>query len=300
MKRFFYLSTLVLFISLQFAQISVGNKTIDFLDEWDFDEYFRWNNKTPIIELIYGQNSFKHNSFNGKFSKNGSINLKLGYKKYNEYDEHPYLVELSENFFHITNSKNDLLLNSNKNHNYNIESWLIGFGNRKGMGYNLGLIKIIPYTQSSYNLIMLKRDVYPMSNQVMITPSQIENDNKIIDRFGERARFTQQYASGIKIGLGEYISVNANYEVNTVYPRILTWKMLGSYTIQGISFGFLNSFLDEIEDSTPEVSPVVNIILKSALNYTFYQLRKEKMNWPFHSENPLNYDAFNIGLTFNF
>jgi len=300
MKRFFYLFIFVLLTSVHFSQINIGNKTIDFLDEWDFDEYFRWKNKTPIIELNYGQNSFKHNSFNGKFSKNGLINLKLGYKKYNDYDEHPYLVELSENFFHITNSKNDFLLNSNKNHNYSIESWLIGFGNRKGLGYDLGVAKIIPFTQSSYNLIVLKRNDYPKNNQVMLTSSQIDSDNNIIDRFGEKARFTHQYASGLKVGLGEYISLNANYEVNTVYPRILTWKMLGSYTIQGISFGFLNSFLDEIEESSPEVSPVINVILKSALNYTFYQLRKEKMNWPFNSENPLTYDGFNVGFTFNF
>jgi hypothetical protein len=53
-------------------------------------------------------------------------------------------------------------------------------------------------------------------------------------------------------------------------------------------------------DSSPYAGPVVGFILKSALSYGIYELRQEKMNWPFSSAAPLSYDQVKFGMTFNF
>jgi hypothetical protein len=62
----------------------------------------------------------------------------------------------------------------------------------------------------------------------------------------------------------------------------------------------LDKFIDEIFESSPSAAPVVNFMLKSALTYGMYELRKDKMNWPFNSDSPLTYDQFKFGLTFIF
>jgi hypothetical protein len=53
-------------------------------------------------------------------------------------------------------------------------------------------------------------------------------------------------------------------------------------------------------DVSPAAAPIVNFVLKNGLSYGMYQLRKEKMNYPFESEAPILNDTFKIGVTFIF
>ncbi len=53
----------------------------------------------------------------------------------------------------------------------------------------------------------------------------------------------------------------------------------------------------EVFESSPAAGPIVNFLLKNALAYGFYELRQEKMNWPFNSEAPIAYDQFKFGVT---
>ena len=62
----------------------------------------------------------------------------------------------------------------------------------------------------------------------------------------------------------------------------------------------LDQFIDEIGESSPYAVPVVNFFLKNGLSYAVYELRKDKMNWPFDSAPPLCIDSFKFGLTFVF
>ncbi|HSP87628.1 MAG TPA: hypothetical protein VLN45_05810, partial [Ignavibacteriaceae bacterium] len=62
----------------------------------------------------------------------------------------------------------------------------------------------------------------------------------------------------------------------------------------------LDSFVDEIMDSSPYAAPIVGFVLKCALSYGVYELRQDKMNWPFKSAAPLAYDQFKFGMTFTF
>ena len=58
--------------------------------------------------------------------------------------------------------------------------------------------------------------------------------------------------------------------------------------------------INKIFKSSPAAGPVVNFLLKNALAYGIYELRKDKMNWPFKSEAPITYDQFKFGVTFVF
>ncbi|MGE5847186.1 MAG: hypothetical protein ACM34O_10705, partial [Ignavibacteria bacterium] len=103
-----------------------------------------------------------------------------------------------------------------------------------------------------------------------------------------------------KIKVLPVLTLEAGYERSIIFPRHLFWKWLGSAGIELIGQWALDEFIDNIMDSSPYAAPVVNFVLKNALAYGIYELRQEKMNWPFNSAAPLAYDQFKFGVTFVF
>ena len=97
-----------------------------------------------------------------------------------------------------------------------------------------------------------------------------------------------------------YVELNASYERSIVFRRHLFWKWLGSALIETAGQVAVDKFVDEIMDSTPCAGPIVSFVLKNALAYGAYELRMQKMNWPFKSEPPLSYDQFKVGINFVF
>jgi hypothetical protein len=53
-------------------------------------------------------------------------------------------------------------------------------------------------------------------------------------------------------------------------------------------------------DRSPYAGPIVHFVLKNALSYGFYELRKKHMNWPVQTVAPLMYENYKVGLTFAF
>ena len=78
------------------------------------------------------------------------------------------------------------------------------------------------------------------------------------------------------------------------------WKQTGSFFIEGMGVVAIDYFVEEISNSSPVAGPIVNFILKNGFSYAYYQLKRNKMNWPFESETPLTYEAVKIGLKFTF
>ena len=93
---------------------------------------------------------------------------------------------------------------------------------------------------------------------------------------------------------------DAGYERSIVFQRHLFWKWAGSAIIEAAAQGLLDGFISEVFESTPAAGPIVNFLLKNALAYGIYELRQDKMNWPFSSEAPIAYDQFKFGVTFVF
>jgi hypothetical protein len=74
------------------------------------------------------------------------------------------------------------------------------------------------------------------------------------------------------------------------------------YIEGGLRFGTSadDYFIKEIFYASPSAGPIVYFLLKNALSYGIYELRQEKMNWPFSSAPPLSFDSFRFGLMFTF
>ena len=122
----------------------------------------------------------------------------------------------------------------------------------------------------------------------------------MLDRFEDGVRFGTSSEGGLKIVATSLVTLEVGYERTVVFERHLFWKWAGSGIIEAASQGLLDVFIKEIMKSSPAAGPVVYFVLKSALGYGIYELRQDKMNWPFKSSAPLSFDSFKFGLTFTF
>jgi hypothetical protein len=105
---------------------------------------------------------------------------------------------------------------------------------------------------------------------------------------------------GLKIQATRLIVLEAGYERAVVFERHLFWKWAGSGIIELAANGLLDVFIKEIFKSSPAAGPIVFAVLKSALGYGIYELRQDKMNWPFTSASPIAFDNIKFGVTFIF
>lgn len=126
------------------------------------------------------------------------------------------------------------------------------------------------------------------------------NNERIKQLYDEAFRFGTSSEAGVRIQPIKLIIFEAGYERAIVFERHLFWKWAGSGIIEVAANGLLDVFIKEIFKSTPAAGPIVFFVLKSALNYGIYELRQDKMNWPFSSAPPVAFDNVKFGVTFTF
>ena len=244
----------------------------------------------PTIELNYGGSQMHLKSITNKFAKPGLLELKLGYTTDKSYNGSDYVSKYNFNFFHISNFTTNLSGNQNSP-DLITNSWRFGLGWASGFGYDLGNgFEITPYCQSSFDWTMVNMQSTPSN------PADIYTT----DLFNKTFRFGNSFQGGIQLKFIDNLGIDASYERSIVYSRHLFWKWGVSELIEVVGQGLIDEFVDEILDSTPSAVPVVNFLLKNALSYGLYELKQDKMNWPFETVPPLAFNQFKIGITFVF
>lgn len=309
MKYFIYpiIATLVFFSSVLFSQEDTtktiretndrkwrweSSKENDY--DFDFDFDFIGKISKPAISFNYGVTQLKRKDIvTNNLVDPMSFELRLGTIKQKTLYDKEDLIKEYYNYFMLSNYSSYL---RNKNSNIsdiNTDTWKFGFGNQIGYGYKLSQsFGIIPYTESSLN--------WSRINFAYDTNFVGSNDIKIFEMYDESFRFGNSSSGGIKIQAFENLSLDFSYERKIVYQRVLFWKWAGSSIIELASQGLLDNFIDKIFESSPYAAPIVSFVLKNALSYGIYELRQEKMNWPFNSAPSLSFDQFKVGITFEF
>lgn len=254
---------------------------------------------SPTIELTYGNSDIAMKSFgklsNRGFANAGSAELRLSYSSMDDYED--YIVKYKNHFFFVSNNSTDLVSKSNTPFNINSNLWRFGFGTQEGYGYKIGRSAIVPYTSNSF---VWSRVEWNMPTYAGKLPELTAEDQNRLDLFNNAFRFGTMAEGGVKVQIVPLFTLNAGYEKSVIFPRYLVWKQLGSFIVEGIAQGAVSMFAGEVMDSSPAAGPIINFLLKNGVSYAIYQLRREKMNWPFNSAEPLTYDTWKIGMTFTF
>ncbi len=284
---------LILLSSLTFSDIFAQkyHKKVDkkkFRVNVEFDEDTR-----PFMELGYGLTEFKHKSFSDDFAKVGNAEIKIGRRYLDSWDDEG-ITEMRDEFIFF--GVNSLDLKDKNAEGLGSEMINFGFGMKEGYGYEFGIVNITPYFGGAFTWNKLNMKNLPDTS---LGVSQ-QSDYKILDRYNKSLRFGQRVEGGLAIGLNKTFFVDASYQANVVFPRVMTWKHLGSLMIEVIGIGIADSFVDEVSDASPVAAPIINFLLKNGIAYGFYMLQKDKMNYPFNSETPLTYETFKVGVTLVF
>lgn len=243
---------------------------------------------SPAVVLGYGISQLSLNQFKGKFADPNMVELKLGYIKENEYVNDENIIKYNFNYLYLSNISTDLSSSSSGELNNN--TWRFGAGNAKGYGYKIGKGGITPYYSAALTWSRLD-----------LKEQNIPSDQKqLLGNFDDNFRFGTNWEGGIKFKIIPMLTIDAGYERAVIFPRHLFWKWLGSAAIETAGQWMVDEFVKEIMHSSPYAGPVMSFVLKNALSYGMYELRQDKMNWPFKTVAPLAYDQFKFGFTVNF
>ncbi len=297
--------SLIVFVSSAFAQEDSVKNTENWNWHWDDEDDWEWkwdgdfdfgfSKSHPAISLNYGLAQIDRNNISKDFVKPNLLELKLGYiKDKSAWGKEDLVNHTYRNIF-FANESNKLSGKESGGSEIESEMWRIGFERSKGYGYKLGeSSSVILY--NGYTLNWSRIDFKYPDVLTILPDKEIET----LNLYDESFRFGTSGLSGIRLRMLDNLMIDASYERSIVFERHLFWKWAGSVIIESAAQGLLDKFIDEIFESSPYAGPVVSFVLKNAITYGVYELRQEKMNWPFNTESPLAYNQFKFGLTFVF
>lgn len=274
-----------------FAQEKDDSEWVDYVSKaWKGDFH-------PFIEGTYGYSAPFHKTFSNTFKNNGMVELKMGHSEIADHRRHSgtlKVVGLDDRYLlgsYYSRDLNQFKSFEEDSGNVQITMPRFGIGQRMGYGYGLGSFSIIPYNQNQFNWAKLES----------VRPVDINSsDADILDRYEGSYRFSVSTEAGVKVTLFNSISVTGAYELGIIYPRVIFWEWLGSYTILYAGIGAVSYFSESIVDSSPVFGPLMYFLLKNGAAYAFYTALQSDMNWPFPSETPLTYEAIKISASITF
>lgn len=290
-------SFLILYLLIFVSHIQIlAQDSTETDDEWTWEEeweeeWMTWSNKKPTISLNYGFSDISRTDVQAPFADNNLIELKLGYTNQNTSKYADNINRNSFNYLFLNNNTTGIAGGSETVADIETNNWQFGAGWSDGYGYKIGeSASIIPYYTSSLT----------WTNLDFADDSLSENDERIKELYDETFRFGSSYESGVRIQATDLIALEGGYERSIVFERHLFWKWAGSGIIELAANGLLDVFIKEVFKSSPSAGPIVFFVLKSALGYGLYELRQEKMNWPFPSAPPIALDNIKFGVTLTF
>ena len=263
-------------------------------DDWnDWEMDFGFSGNRPAISLQYGLANLKRDDLQSQFVDPNLIELKLGYIRDRKAWGTENIIKHSYKYLYLSNGSNKLAGKEAVGAEIESNMWRFGFGKSSGYGYKLGEnAAIIPYYSYTMNWSNINFNYSKVSTPI--------DEQNILNLYDESFRFGTSSEGGIRIKVIDNLMLDAGYERSIVFQRHLFWKWAGSALIETAAQGLLDGFIHKVFESSPAAGPIVNFLLKNALAYGLYELRQEKMNWPFNSEAPIAYDQFKFGLTFVF
>lgn len=254
-----------------------------------------WLKGHPTIAMRYGFSAVDRDGFTADFGNPGSLDLQLGYTNVGMYKHYEDLLKVKANWISFANISTDLAVEEPTASELESKAWRFAFGHSEGSGYVAGSRggMILPYHSWSMGWSVSKID-----DPGTTTLSDL--NKSLIKPFDDDTRFGTSWEGGLRIAPTKRLAFEAGYEQAIVFPHTKFWYWAMSSMLEEIAMGAIDEFIDSIADTSPKSAPVVSFLLKSGLEYGIYELRQEKMNWPFDTAPPLAYDTLKLGVCVTF
>lgn len=254
-----------------------------------------WLKGRPTIAMRYGFAETDRDGFTADFGKSGALDLQLGYTNIRPFRGYDHLVKVGANWISFANFSTDIASEKPSASELESKAWRFAFGHSEGSGYSLGSHEgmILPYNSWSMGWSVSEIDEEDTAT--------LSNKNKrAIKPFDNDTRFGTSWEGGLRIAPARILAFEAGYEQGIVFPRTKFWFWAMSTILEEVAMGAIDEFIDSIADTSPRSAPVVGFLLKTGLDFGLYELRKDKMNWPFDTAPPMTYDTFKFGICVTF
>jgi hypothetical protein len=243
--------------------------------------------EAPSIRLVYGMADHSLHELDGSFAGTGLAELRLGHSDVGELEGGITSYESSE--LCLAGFSTEVGGDAEEDE-IDARILRVSLSSTDGYGYDFGRVGIVPYYTGALCLSKMELEDEPAS----------EAAKARMDRFGDSFRFGTKFEGGVRMMVGKHVELGAGYERSLIFPRWLFWKWAGSEILESAVLGFVDEFVDEIRGRTPAAAPIVSFVLKNGVSYAVYELRKEDMNYPFSTEDPILSDSFTFSLAFVF
>jgi len=252
----------------------------------------RLSTGAPTIAIYGSMNYFGLNQFGKSFQPNESFKIKLGYSMLKRFEKILMESQFSGIDFEMTN----LILNEKLEKDIIVDLINFGVSLDRNYGYNYDNIFIssnknfgIFWTEMDYSE---KSNILPLDNLISSYPK--------FSKYLDETKFGKLTADGISITFYKKFNMHFNYELLNIYPAYLFWKQTGSIMIEFAAWALIEEFIKEIEKTSPELAPIMSLALNAGFSRAYFEIRKNKMAWPFKSREPLNIRKVTIGISYIF
>lgn len=283
MSKFFsiaYISLIIIFFNFDTSFAQFG--------ELGFGSYY--TGTKDFIEVSYGLGNLKHKSISTSFNDLSQNEIMIG-RRYIKPTANYKLINFNDNYL-FSSYINDYSSSADENYKLSIDMWKVGFGYRKGFGYKLGNLAIMPYYHMGlvWNNIDLK---LPKLDNPFIDNDEI----KYLRNYEDQIKFGTANIGGLDLRLSSVIGIGASYEMDVIFPYHKFWQQTGSFFIETMAQTGIDFFMEGVMiKAAPGIVPIFNFLLKNGLSYYFFSKKKEYMNWPFKSISPLTQESFKVSL----
>ncbi len=259
--------------------------------EWNFKDINvqipKLSMKNPFVEVSYGLGNSSVNSLIGKFQDAGFAEIKIGHYR-NSLRGKDSVVLGSKSKFVQFSFFDQKLRKAVTTSDISTNTFRFGMGWADALGYKFGNSALLLGSEQGFGWSRLK------VNDKLTDVSDLAK----LRYYDNQFKFGINNAATLKFSIVPSVAVNVSYERAQVYQKVIFWRTAGSILAEQISYGILDEFIDEVVDHSSVGAPVINFILRNGLSYGIYELRKEKMNFPFKGEDPLMESTFKVGLSF--
>jgi hypothetical protein len=251
-----------------------------------------WFQSRFLLSFTYGIGNLNESKFTSSFAPVGNWELKVGKSELDKFSKTNASVNEWYLFLGYTNSSTSFI--KSKPDEATTEFYKFGIGKIGGLGYYGPHISLIPYTSQSLFLTELTN--YSVSDGSSLNTLN-QTDAQILNKYTNELKFADRALYGLKFDILSSVQLNVNYETDVIYPSYLFLKWTGSFVLAQAGYGILDYSLGKFVDDYPVAGPIINFIIRSGYLYAYYALRKNNMNWPFTTEEPLRYSGFNFGIS---
>jgi len=289
-KFLFFLCILFFFNSFNLFSQQDYHRRYSLKQVADFGFGSSYSGNKNFIEISYGIGDLIHKNLNTTFHKLSLNEIKLGRRFMKPLAKYR-LIKFSDNYL-FSSFVDDFQRGEDNTSKVSYEMWRFGLGYRKGYGYNFGTFAIFPFYQTG--LVWSKVNLSLPDSSNSFIP---QNEFKILDLYEDQIKFGSTNIGGINFKISSFLGVGASYETSVIFPYHKFWKQLGSSLIEILSQTGLD-FLTEgvIVKAVPQVTPILYFIIKNGLSYYLFTQKKDEMNWPFDTVEPLTIESFKFSV----